>query len=48
MALDDRLQDEAILGMDLRTLAPVFKNPKKRDWFLEVLDNYLKLWETNM
>ena len=46
--LNDILGNEAMLALDLRTLAPAFKDPKKRDWFLEVIDNYLKLWETNM
>lgn len=46
--LNDLLQNEALLQLDFRTLAPAFKNPVKRRWFHEVIDNFLKLWEVNM
>ncbi|KAH0950597.1 hypothetical protein HN011_007900 [Eciton burchellii] len=46
--LDGLLNDEALLQLQLRTLAPAFKDPKRREWFLEVIDNYFKLWEVNM
>ncbi|KAL6256991.1 hypothetical protein P5V15_011927 [Pogonomyrmex californicus] len=46
--LDGLLGDEALLQLQLRTLAPAFKDPKRRQWFLEVIDNYFKLWEVNM
>lgn len=46
--LDGLLQNEAVLQLDLRTLAPAFPNPAKRHWFDEVMDNQLKLWEVNM
>lgn len=46
--LDKILGNEALLQLDLRTLAPVFKDPVKRQWFEEVIDNNLKLWEVNM
>ncbi|XP_029037292.2 torso-like protein isoform X1 [Osmia bicornis bicornis] len=46
--LDGLLEDEALLQLQLRTLAPIFKDPQRRDWFLEVIDNYFKLWEVNM
>ncbi|XP_067214723.1 torso-like protein isoform X1 [Linepithema humile] len=46
--LDGLLGDEALLQLQLRTLAPAFKDPKRREWFLEVIDNYFKLWEVNM
>ncbi|XP_020300298.1 torso-like protein isoform X2 [Pseudomyrmex gracilis] len=46
--LDVLLGDEALLQLQLRTLAFAFKDPKRREWFLEVLDNYFKLWEVNM
>ncbi|KAL0272817.1 UNVERIFIED_CONTAM: hypothetical protein PYX00_005648 [Menopon gallinae] len=46
--LNNLLGNEAMLALDLRTLAPAFKDPERRGWFLEVIDNYLKLWETNM
>ncbi|XP_032687108.1 torso-like protein isoform X2 [Odontomachus brunneus] len=46
--LDGLLDDEALLQLQLRTLAPAFKDAKRREWFLEVIDNYFKLWEVNM
>lgn len=46
--LDSLLGNEALLQLQLRTLAPLFTEPKRREWFLEVIDNYFKLWEVNM
>ncbi|KAF6216683.1 hypothetical protein GE061_001029 [Apolygus lucorum] len=46
--LDTLLGNEAVLKLNLRTLGPIFKEDNKRDWFVEVLDNNLKLWEVNM
>lgn len=46
--LDGLLGNEAILALDLKTLTTMFKEPKKREWFQEIIDNYLKLWEVNM
>ncbi|XP_044256057.1 torso-like protein [Tribolium madens] len=46
--LNDLLQNEAILQMGMKTLAPAFKDPAKRTFFIEVLDNFLKLWESNL
>ncbi|XP_043267731.1 torso-like protein isoform X2 [Venturia canescens] len=46
--LDGLLGDEALLQLQLRTLAPLFKDLKRREWFLEVVDNYFKQWEVNM
>lgn len=46
--LNGLLEDEALLQLQLRTLTPIFKDLKKREWFLEVIDNYFKLWEVNM
>lgn len=46
--LNDLLRNEALLQINLRTLMPAFKDPVKRAWFQEVLDNYIKLWEVNM
>ncbi|XP_076748941.1 membrane-attack complex domain containing protein torso-like [Xylocopa sonorina] len=46
--LDGLLGDEALLQLQLRILAPIIKDPQRRDWFLEVIDNYFKLWEVNM
>jgi torso-like protein len=46
--LDGLLRNEALLQLDLRTLSPAFKDPVKREWFHEVIDNSLKLWEVNL
>ncbi|KAL1402523.1 hypothetical protein pipiens_019724, partial [Culex pipiens pipiens] len=46
--LSELLQNEAILQLDLKSLSVIFKEPAKRAWFEEILDNYLKLWEVNM
>ena len=46
--LNGLLENEALLQLQLRTLAPLFKDPNRREWFLEVIDNYYKLWEINM
>nr|CAH7754101.1 unnamed protein product [Callosobruchus chinensis] len=46
--LNSMLGNEAILEMDMKTIAPAFKDPAKRKWFEEVLDNFLKLWESNL
>ncbi|XP_016905852.1 torso-like protein isoform X3 [Apis cerana] len=46
--LDSLLGNEALLQLQLKTLAPIFKDPQRREWFLEVIDNYFKLWEVNM
>lgn len=46
--LDGLLGNEALLKLNLKTLAPAFRDGKKRDWFHEVLDNNLKLWGLNM
>lgn len=46
--LDGLLRNEALLQLNLRTLSPAFKDPVKREWFHEVIDNHLKLWEVNL
>ncbi|XP_076273698.1 torso-like protein [Rhynchophorus ferrugineus] len=46
--LNNLLQNEAILEMEMKSLAGAIKNPAKRQWFEEVLDNFLKLWESNL
>ncbi|CAH0719159.1 unnamed protein product, partial [Brenthis ino] len=46
--LDSLLGNEALLQLELKTLSPAFKDVKKKKWFEEVIDNYLKLWESNM
>jgi torso-like protein len=46
--LDGLLHNEALLQLNLRTLSPAFKDSVKREWFHEVIDNNLKLWEVNL
>ncbi|XP_046394796.1 torso-like protein [Ischnura elegans] len=46
--LDALLGDEAVLQLQLKSLAPAFHDPATRKWYEEVLDNRLRLWETNM
>lgn len=46
--LNGLLGNEALLKLGLKTLAPAFKDVKKKAWFHEVMDNNLKLWEVNM
>nr|BAN21223.1 conserved hypothetical protein [Riptortus pedestris] len=41
------LGNEALLHLNLKTVEPVFKDEKTRNWFVEILDNNLKLWEVN-
>lgn len=41
------LGNEALLHLNLKTVEPVFKDEKIRNWFVEILDNNLKLWEVN-
>ncbi|KAJ8867140.1 hypothetical protein PR048_033004 [Dryococelus australis] len=46
--LDTLLLNEALVQLELRTMAVAFADSARRAWFLEVLDNYLKLWQVNM
>ena len=47
--LDNLLGNDAILKLDLKSLNVIFRNePEKENWFHEVLDNHMKLWELNM
>lgn len=45
--LNGLLKNEAVLKMDMRMVASVLTDQIKRKWFVEVLDNYLELWESN-
>uniref|UniRef100_A0A1L8DNX8 Putative conserved secreted protein n=3 Tax=Nyssomyia neivai TaxID=330878 RepID=A0A1L8DNX8_9DIPT len=47
-SIDELLGNEAILQLDLKSINVIFKEPAKRTWFQEIIDNYLKLWEVNM
>lgn len=47
-ALDTVLGNEALLALELKSISVIFKDPSKRKWFQEIIDNYLKLWEINM
>lgn len=46
--LDAILHNEALLQLDLRSVHVLLKDPVQRSNFLEILNNYLKLWETNI
>jgi torso-like protein len=47
-ALDELLGNEAILQLELKSLAVAIKEPEKRKFFQVILDNTIKLWEVNM
>ncbi|XP_037952104.1 torso-like protein [Teleopsis dalmanni] len=48
-SLDSLLGNDAILKLDLKALNIIFRDePEKQNWFHEVLDNHMKLWEVNM
>ncbi len=47
-SLDELLGNEAILQLNLKSLDVIFKEPDKKKFFKEILDNNLKLWENNM
>lgn len=47
-SVDDLLRNEAILQLELKSLETAFKDPQRKSWFKRILDNTLKLWETNM
>lgn len=47
--LDNLLGNDAILQLDLKSLNIIFSDDKdKQEWFHEVLDNQMRLWEVNM
>lgn len=41
-------RNEAVVELNMKNLAPAFKDPVKRAWFEEVLNNFIKLWEVNL
>lgn len=46
--VEDILHNEAILQLDLRSVDIVLKQHSQRLRFSEILNNYLKLWESNL
>jgi torso-like protein len=46
--LDNLLGNEALLQLNLRMLSPAIKDSAKREWFQEVINNNLNMWEVNM
>lgn len=46
--LNTLLQNEALLQLELKTLAPAFSDEEKRKWFEEVVENNMILWDVNM
>ncbi|KAL0879498.1 hypothetical protein ABMA27_003242 [Loxostege sticticalis] len=45
--LNELLDNGALLGLDLKTLRPLFKDRNKAEKFAEIVENDLKLWEVN-
>ncbi|CAH0397124.1 unnamed protein product [Chilo suppressalis] len=45
--LNELLDSGALLGLDLKTLRPLFKDRSKGDKFAEIVENDLQLWEVN-
>lgn len=41
-------ETEGLLGLELKTLAPLFHNQAQREWYLESLKHTMSLWETNL
>lgn len=37
----------ALIGLNLKTLRPLFKDRRKADSYAEVVENDLQLWEIN-
>lgn len=46
--VDGLLKDEAVVQLDLKSMASTINDVQRRQWFSDVVDNYLKLWEVNM
>lgn len=46
--LDKKLENGALLSLELKTLTPLFNDQTKKKWFVEVISNVIELWETNM
>ncbi|XP_028170897.1 torso-like protein [Ostrinia furnacalis] len=42
-----RADNGALLGLDLKTLRPLFKDRNKAEKYAEIVENDLKLWEVN-
>ncbi|KAL4713446.1 hypothetical protein ACJJTC_010431 [Scirpophaga incertulas] len=45
--LNDQLDNGALLGLNLKTLRPLFKDRNKGEKFAEIVENDLLLWEVN-
>lgn len=41
------MDDGALLGLNLKTLKPIFEDKETGDMFAEIVENDLKLWEVN-
>ncbi|XP_018335703.1 torso-like protein isoform X2 [Agrilus planipennis] len=46
--LNNLLGNEALLQIKMNAISPAFKDPVKKQWFNEVLENMLDLWEVNL
>jgi torso-like protein len=45
--LNEMLDNGALLGLNLKTLKPLFKDRNKSQKYAEVVENDLQLWEIN-
>lgn len=45
--LNELMDNGALLGLELKTLRPLFKDKRKGDKFAEIVENDLQLWEIN-
>ncbi|XP_046970756.1 torso-like protein [Vanessa cardui] len=45
--LNEMLDNEALLGLNLKILGPLFKDRYKREKYREIVENDMKLWEVN-
>ncbi|CAH1393730.1 unnamed protein product [Nezara viridula] len=46
--LDKKLENGALISLELKTLTPLFNDQTKKKWFVEVISNVIDLWENNM
>jgi torso-like protein len=43
-----KAEPDGLLGLELKTLDVVFRDPAKRKWFMESLQQTMQLWEINL
>lgn len=42
------LDNAALIGINLKTLKPLFKDRRKAEMYAEIVENDMKLWEINV